>query len=236
MLRREIKIQPDDDPGLVRHRLGPSKLYIDDIALICDTLREASESRAKATDTEAAPVVITAGEAMADSAEDLRDATPSELRSVRIALDRPLVSVDLWARSADVSAQSSDVDGKALALGIRDFVKSKRSWRGINVFVNGREVLPIAFLPIACLVYHVVGLGWVAAIAVTICLFLAGILVSVISIYRSGSTLIIPRKQSEVRGLSAENRRQLLIGLTGAIVGALIAGIAGLWAGGAIHH
>ena len=43
---------------------------------------------------------------------------------------------------------------------------------------------------------------------------------------RGGSGVIIPERRSEVRGLSQANRRDLGIALAGAIVGAVVSGIA----------
>lgn len=46
----------------------------------------------------------------------------------------------------------------------------------------------------------------------------------------------IPRRESESRGLSRETRKQIAVGLIGAIVGAVILAVAGLWAGLYVHH
>ncbi len=54
--------------------------------------------------------------------------------------------------------------------------------------------------------------------------------------YKSGSIYIISRKENEVHGISSEMRRQLAIALAGAIICALIIGLAGLWAGLYVHH
>jgi len=244
MLNRMIEIK-NDDPGLIRHRLGPSKLYLDDVRLICNTLKIASEARAR-DDGEfdkVAPVVITAGKATADSPEDLCDAWPKELQTVKIALGRPVVSVELYRRSAGVTAQSSDIEGKAVALSVRDYVNSKRSLAGVKIFKSPGDAFLITLIAVACsaiigaisyfsnasrpwLIISGSAVGWFALASLIRSLFL----------YLTGTTKVVPRARNEIRRLTSETRKQLLVALAGAIVGALIAGIAGLWAGGAIIH
>jgi hypothetical protein len=141
-LRRTINIG-DKTAGLITFPRGPSKLYLDDIELIYQTLINAAEERGKNSESgQVAPVAIYAGEAVADSPEDLREARPEELKRVRIALNDPVVTVDLWRPSlADVSAVGSDSDGSALAVGIRDFVNQRRSLRhGFRWFTGRSDV------------------------------------------------------------------------------------------------
>ena len=240
-LHRTIEIA--DEPGLIRYRLGPSKLYIDDVRLIYEHLVDDSKARTRESGEEAAPVVITAGKATADLPEDLSEATPKELQTVRVALDRPLVTVDLWRRGAGVTAQSSDPRATALARGIRDNVNSKRSLLGIKVFKSSADGLLIALIIVVCMTIisplsysmhapHV----WLINSGSAVGLFMFTILGRSFFLYLSGTIKVVPRKQNEVRGLTSETRKQLFIALAGAIVGGLIVGLAGLWAGGAIHH
>jgi hypothetical protein len=241
-IHRRIEIA-DDDPGLTRYRLGPSKLYLEDVALIHKTLVDASETRAKKSGEEAAPVVITIGEATADWPADLSDATPKELLRVRVALDRPVVSIDLWRRGAGVTAQSSDPLATRLACGIRDDVNGKRSMAGIKIFKSSADGLLVALIIIVCMAAigslsyfmqapHV----WLITSGSAVGLFICAIMGRSYFLYLSGAVKVVPRRINEARGLTSETRKQLFIGLAGAIVGGLIIGIAGLWAGGGIHH
>lgn len=182
--------------------------------------------------------MITAGDATADKPEDLRDATPEELRRVRLALDSPLISIDLWEYRADISAGASDTDGRALADGIRNFINDKRYLRGgYKLFDNLGDIL--AFLAASTL-----GIGilvaarslWPLAVILLAAGSLSTIGLNALFAYRTGTIRLISRKRAEVQGLSAETRKQLLIALVGAIVGALILGLAGLWAGIYVHH
>lgn len=243
-LDRTIEIR-NDNPGLIRFRLGPSKLYLDDIRLICKTLRKASEADVKDSKEirAAAPVVIAAGKAIAESAEDLRDAWPDELRTLKIALGRPVVSVELYRRSAAVTAQSSDVEGRAIALGVRDYVNGKRSLAGVKIFKSPGDALLIMLIIVACLaiistiIYFTnAPRPWLIIPGSAVGLFVLATLIRSLFLYLTGTIKVVPREHSEVRGLTLEARKQLLIALAGAIVGGLIVGIAGLWAGGAIHH
>lgn len=240
-LHREIEIA--DESGLVQYRLGPSKLYIDDIRLIYSLLLENSKARTGESGEEAAPVVITAGKATADLPEDLSEARPEELQTVRVALDRPLVAVDLRRRGAVVTAQSSDPRATALARGIRDDVNSKRSMVGIKVFKSPADGFLTVLIVLICaaiispLSYsmhapHV----WLINSASAAGLFICAILGRSFFLYLSGTVKVVPKTQNEIRGLTSETRKQLFIALAGAIVGGLIVGVAGLWAGGAIHR
>ncbi|MFJ4619787.1 hypothetical protein [Streptomyces sp. NPDC088812] len=234
-LHREIEISQQGDPGFVRYRLGPSRLYLNDVELIHTTLVKAAKERADSLDTEAAEVRITARDATADAPGDLRDATLSELQRVRISVEAPLISVDLWSENADVSAQASDAEGKAVAEGIKKFVDAKRSLRGGYQWLDGTHdvVLLISGIALAASSFFVFG-DWRAALAS----FLGACFVTFgfnsTFAYRTGTVRIVPRNESEVRKLSSETRKQLWIALAGAAAGALIVGTAGLWAGFAV--
>jgi hypothetical protein len=239
-LRRVIHT-PSQRPGLVIYRLGPAKLYLDDIDLIHQTLRRVGEERCKelppGETLSTAVVSITAGEATADVAEDLSEARPEELRKVRISLGLPLVVVQLgYPASASVSALASDADGLAAAQGIRDYVNSRSRWHSrLRPIRRPGDVLILIIALVISLLLRPpnVGLQYrLQAVAVT----LTAVLVTLTGLnffasYRAGSVRVIARKQSESRGLSADTRKQLLIGLAGAIVGAAILGVLGFWAG-----
>jgi hypothetical protein len=248
-LRREIKTQAQS-LGIISYDLGPAKIFLDDVQLIYDTLFVAASKRAESSQRnkedstvtqdsqeKEISVAISAGEAKADLPDDLRDANPEELERVRIAIKDPLVSVDLWRQYADVSAESSDPEATALAVGIRDFVNNKRSLRSAFHFWGRKE---IAFFMIALgLSIGVSAFGWKSWR--TNVIFVPSILAVIVGVncwfaYRFGSVHVIPRRESEVRGLSSETRKQVAIALISAIMGAVILGLAGFWAGLYVHH
>ena len=84
-LHREIKAL-SNEPGLITNRLGPAKLYLDDIQTIYDALNNAANEKparlwqewrrnSLSDGIETSPVVITAGEAIANEPDDLREQT-----------------------------------------------------------------------------------------------------------------------------------------------------------------
>ena len=92
-LHREIKVNTDE-VGLVTSRLGPAKLYLDDIQTIYDVLFKTVDKKLRIPGILKRPsVVITAGEAIADLPNDLQEATRDELREVKITLNEPLITV-----------------------------------------------------------------------------------------------------------------------------------------------
>jgi hypothetical protein len=134
-LRRVIKTGSSGS-GLVRYRLGPSRLYLDDLQSIYDSLSAVVEKRDKVSDSHESEdpadethvgIEIEAGEAIADELIDLRDARPKELEELRISSRNPRITIDLWKRIAVISAFSTDREAEELAIGIRDYINSRRS-------------------------------------------------------------------------------------------------------------
>ena len=132
-LRREIKLQTED-AGLTRYRLGPAKVYLDDLQLIYETLAEANEETDDSAEGKAAPVTITAGEASADLPEDLVDAKPEELQHVRLTIKNPAITVSLSRRYASIYVNSSNRGSVELANGIRNFINHRKSFRAAVYF------------------------------------------------------------------------------------------------------
>ena len=200
--------------------------------MIYDTLLAAAEKQAPDSGA-SVNVEIKAGDALADEIDDLREARSGELRKIRISLGNPSVTVDLWR---GVSGTSMDPVSQELALGIRDHINARRS-----LFV-GLSTLPSLYtLPLGLGLSSVPGI-WasrahlaeavgVTLAAVVVTLILAAV-VNVVLAYRFGEVRVVPRKENEARGLGAETRKQLMI----AVVGAIIIGLAGFWAGAFVHH
>lgn len=233
---------PDD--VLVRHRLGPSRLYLDDVQLIYESLvRAACERVSNDEGIEAAPVVITAGDSVAESGpDDLRDATPRELQDVQLSLARPLVSITLSRQWAGATAQASDNEGMKVARGIQAYINKRKTRAGIKICKHAGDaflmitVVAVCEAGVATLSYlkHTPYAGAVSLGSAGL-LSLLAILGRAYFLIRSGTVNVIARRRRELRGLNSNMRQQLIIGLVCAVAGALIAGVAGLWAG-AFHR
>jgi hypothetical protein len=219
------------------------------VELIYETLLAAASEKAAnsqtddSRDNKAASIIITAGEARADLPDDLRDARPEELQKVRVAIKNPVISVDLFRRYADVSIISSDPEAKELAAGIQDFVNRRHSLRAVYYFWGSAEIA-LFFLSLTLATLIITAAVTLAATFAQMCLaVIVAALVVILTAggncwfaYRIGVVRLIPRKENEIRGLSTETRKQLMIALAGAIIGGLIVGLAGLWAGVYVHH
>src|SRR5688572_23571015 len=111
----------------VRHsiKLGPARLYLDDIDDICTSLREHA---AEVHDEFEAPLVIQAGDAVADETDDLRQATKEELDSILLYLpgDSP-ISVSFGRIRAQIEVEAADLKARALAEDIQSFILGRRS-------------------------------------------------------------------------------------------------------------
>lgn len=247
-LRREIKIETED-AGPIRFRLGPARLYLNDVELIYETLLAAASKKAvdsstdDSQDNKAASIIITAGEARADHPCDLRDAQPEELQKVRIAMKDPAISIDLYRRYANISTVSSDSEAKELAAAIHSFVNRHYSPRAAYHFWGSAEIV-LFFLSLTLATLIITAAVTLAdTYALTFLAVIVAALVVILTAggncwftYRIGAVRLIPRRENEVRGLSAETRKQLMIALAGAIIGGLVVGLAGLWAGLYVHH
>src|SRR5690348_3243605 len=201
-LRRDLPIE--DEPGLIRHRLGPSKLYLDDVERIYNHLVGASEKKAKESgeNKEAAQVKITAGKGtIADLPEDLCEANAEELLEVSVALDWPVVSVDLWRRGAGVTAQSSDPEARELARRIHEHIKSKRSWASVKIVKSPADGGLIALTVVACMAIiapltyfiHASHIWLINSLSV-VGLFICAVLVRAYFLFLSGTVKVVPRK------------------------------------------
>ncbi len=240
-LRREIEIKSQEN-GPVKYKLGPARLYLDDLQLIYDTLFSFARKRSgDSADTNSVHLEIKVGDAVADEIDDLRDARPAELRNVRISLRDPLVTVSLRRSYADLWAASTDIGSQELAAGIRDYVKGRRSllsaMRSTSAMYVGSLFLYLVTVPNAFLENRTYIAEDIFAALIAFTVFLALAVGGTVAYgYKFGAVRIVPRKENEVRGIGSETRKQLLIALAGAIIGALIIAAAGLWAGVYVHH
>jgi len=190
-------------------------------------------------DDEPLSIIIKAGEAYADLPDDLRDAKPEELHRVRIVTRRPAIMVDLKQRNANV--WTSDPDAKDLAAGIRDFVNRRRSFWGTFFSWERSEVI-LVLLTLGLAIIATVGgtqtkpKEWFPGLITGALAMIAILGLISWTRYRIGAIQLIPRRESEIRRLGGETRKQLWIALISTIVGGVIVGLAGLWAGLYVHH
>jgi hypothetical protein len=159
-LKRSLR----QNPLRYEERLGPSKLYLDDIEDLLSYLREAAEeTRIEAIERivedmrkdrpsaniddlkqEAGKmaeskfeVEFKAGEAVAEEAEDLRDSTPKELDDVSISCSHPAVAIVLspgWARVLGLAAASDDDRTRNVVKDVAQFLRARRT-----VYVGGHR-------------------------------------------------------------------------------------------------
>jgi hypothetical protein len=233
-VHREIR-----SAGQYRVTLGPSKLYLDDVQDILSTLKsyaaESTKRRHRFALNKRTPNVISlvAGDATVDSVEDLADVTREELNHVSIICGSPRITIDLWRHNAEVITDRGDDLTRALADDVASFVETKYSW-----LVALRMRLPQYWAPaficvaLGALLYAgpidslLIGAGvFVIALAV------AGVVRIEQRLHREGSVRIVPFKGGEERRTTTRARRDVLIAAMGAISGAIVAGLAGLWAG-----
>src|SRR5262249_49414403 len=97
--------------------LGPALLYLDDIQDIHQSLTEfarkwlagskkGSQRKQQHGSTPPDAIEIRAQNAVADTVEDLKDATRQELNHVSLISKSPKIKVDLWLRDAEIIAES----------------------------------------------------------------------------------------------------------------------------------
>lgn len=176
-------------------------------------------------------VIVTVREVRADTIFDLLEATPKELRQVRLSLQSPRITVDLWTMFADVTVDDDDDDAKAVSDAIRTFVRKRRT---VGSYVFGSLTLSslwVAFvLEVAGLLYAVTNRGSRFDYAVPVITLM--VVVPLMSyLIRRGSVRVRPVRRHESFRVSRETRRSATIALVSAVAGAVIVAVAGLWAG-----
>lgn len=104
--------------GPYRIPLGPSRLYLDDVQDIVNTIedftKEARDSASSESAIKHGKIEIAAGNAIADTVDDLREATQKELSRVSISLNSPLLRIDLWKVVADIRTDPANLQVRAL--------------------------------------------------------------------------------------------------------------------------
>jgi hypothetical protein len=190
-------------------RLGGLRLYLDDVEDVRQLLAERSQT-----------VTLHAGEAVADTADDLKSATDGELADIRITARSPEAEVRL---GRDAEARVGSGTDWALLLEIQRMLQAHHMPRLQRTVLEVFAALP--FLPGAVLIY-VAGdklHGWsanilgLAAMAVTI----LGLRVTGIPLDRAKrAAVVLPYRRNEMRSLSIQTRTGMSASL---VSGALLA-------------
>jgi len=253
-LRRKVRRTSTD----YEKPLGPAKLYLDDLDdLVAELRKVVEEEREKALapyvpsnssseevkrlaqearkSVEALHTVkIRVGGAEADEVEDLRSADSKDLRTVSIYSFDPTIRIYLTRShaTASVTAKAEEATLRALVDDIVEFVNRRRIfliWRNSYAYI---ATFLLALFGLQSWVYwtdenrpniqRYVLAGIYAAVA------LGNIIVFPIVSRRMGGVVIIPERRGESRGLTAQTRRDLVVALVGAIVGAILATIGGV--------
>jgi hypothetical protein len=242
-LKRSI-LPPADAPFSAS--IGPARFYLDDVQDVYLALLEFSKvqregaegeperTKPKEEAPEAGRVQIRALNASADEVADLTDATRSELNHLSLILSSPKIRIDLWSHEAEVIAESDTPNVRAFANSINDYAWTRRN-RILPILRATRGVL---FLWIV-IIFGFIGMKLpkhsplylkpdssnYAVIGVVAAMSLIGIAVAYRA--RRDSIRVIPMWRSEGRRLSSQTSREIGI----AIIGAVILGLLGFWAG-----
>ena len=220
--------------GHYRVTLGPSKLYLDDIQDVLSTVESfAKEHRQSDGGEEDGVIALIADKAIADSVEDLREATQDELSYVSIFLTKPYIKVDLWHRSADIQTDSDDPEARALADDLAAFINSKKArLRGyLPDFITPLFYFLYAAILLAIGAYHSTnnkpaGSYFASAIIVASLAALIFILNLTMDIRTPPHRIwIVAAKRSERKRISERTRREIMIGTIVAVIAAVIGAV-----------
>jgi len=211
--------------------LGSARLYLDDLEVIRKGMQDAADKRASETEgahytSDLYRVRINAGDASATDLDDLRDASPEELKHILLSLIEPRISVHV-GNAGIVRCDNDDSDARLVADDIGAFVNDKSSWRWRLSRLSLWSILTAVF----AVVLVVTGLAVSdTRRAVFIGLGIGIAIGSVLSVLadlfffprRFGYVQVIAAKRSEARGLTQQERRNLWIATIAAVIGAVV--------------
>jgi hypothetical protein len=240
-LRRSIQAPPD---APFRVSLGPARFFLDDIRDVYNALLEFTKEYAEQEGSVPSPgtVEIRALTAVADEIDDLKEATRAELGHITLVLSVPKIRIDLWEHSAAIMAESENPMATSFARSIRDFVASRRS--RMSPFRTRRmgAVMPLWVFAIAAYILPFTPKSWgiatgqgpnAPALTLWLVVTIVAFTMTVLYYFRFSATIrVIPVWRKDQRGLSAQTRTALIVGITCAIV----AGVVSFWAGIFVHN
>ncbi len=230
--------------GPYRIPLGPAKLYLDDIQDIVSTVETfaVEHAKRKATETEGptenpgpGSVMIVATDTVADSVDDLKEASKEDLKHLYISLDTAKLFVDLSHIGSDISVPRDDSDARALGEDLAKFINSKRMRSASLWFLRGGAL----YFLIGAIVNVSLGIYAIAhrqpyfppfATAVFNIAFIMA-LRTFVAPSSLNEVKVVPVKRSESRRLSSSTRREIVIAVIASAIGAAIVSVFTLWAG-----
>jgi len=178
-------------------------------------------------------IALIANKAIADSVEDLREATQDELSYVSILLTKPYIRVDLWRRSADVQTDGDNPEARALADDLAIFINSKKA--------RARAYLPDFITPLIYFLYAAVllavgayhstnhkpaGSYYTSAITIVGLAALVFILYITTDIKTPPHRIwIVAAKRNEQKRISERTRREIMIGAVTAVIAAVVGAV-----------
>lgn len=208
-------------------------MYLDDLD---DLQRVAGPPRT-------AGVTLSAGNAEAEAAEDLRDATAKELAKLGLVTREPRIEVRLEKKRANVSTTDDSDGAKALVDDVYGLLAERKSYR-----LLAAPVLPLAVAVLA--------VGVITALLIVFgseppkrqrtladYIFLVVLLVSSFGVlgyavftdvrrqWRAGLTRLVLARRSERRGVSSDARQKVGIAIVTALVVAPVSLLVAVLAG-----
>lgn len=218
-------------------------MYLDDVRDIYNGLVEMSlhwtsdnqrggEGPASSSGGEAGSVRVKALNAVADSVEDLDEATRNELDHLSLICSSPKLRVDLWRSGAEIIAESNEQRVRSFAESLTVFTRARRNWLVIPLALPKRD-LSALLLGVAYFVI-VTALPVPAELkiypnAYTFALAAALVVTLIMLFYQRyrRSVRVIAVWRKERRRRTSQTKRDLSI----TVISAALVGLLGLWAG-----
>ena len=239
-LKRGIKRETD-----ISLEVGPSRLYLDDLQAIYDELSkfqdqsysDAPEAHKKLQGR----IRIDVGDAEAAAISDIEEATPEDLRNVRLigSFRQGLFVISLGPRSGAIRATANDPEVRALVNDIAAHIEKRREWA--YTFPTYKHFTFVGLLGLLYFIFTASSLtlgsieaesavsSLITAVALSFFLVLPPRLARM-----NGSVLVIGKWRKDAYKARGESKKMALIaivGLVGAILGSIISGVFGFWEG-----
>jgi hypothetical protein len=186
-------------------------------------------------------VELTAGEAVAEEAEDLRDATPRELNDLSIVCTHPKIAIQFgpqWARVRGF-VEGEDNGTRNVVDDVARFFRARRT-----IYVGKRLLTRLGMLNTVVLVPLLLGTYWflsgtditTGSRRLALKIYTGFALVAwvvfplafdqLIRVRQTGGVIVIPQRRKDAHVISSQTKRNIAIGVLSAVVGTIL-GIAG---------